>query len=447
MSGSADVDVVVIGAGASGLLTAIHLLRMDRATRLALIDPRPACDVGIAYSTTDPGHLMNVRSRDLSVFPAEPRHFMDWLAARSGTADPDEFVSRPTYGRYLRDVLATIAADHPLQRFQRRASALTTRSGGVEVALDDGTRVLASHAVLALGHAVPAPSPHPRHISDPWGDDALQRIGLSDEVILIGTGLTAIDVIVSLVGRGHRGPITAVSTTGQWPTSHVTPATLVAPQPSVRPGMSVGEAWHAVRAAVAAVDTSGGDWRGVIDGLRPVTPEIWRAWSDVDRRQFVRLVRSHWDRHRHRIAPSVARDIADLEAAGSVRRVRGRVVGVESDATRSPPDRLAVALSGRSCLTAEWVVVCTGPSPRIADRRDPLIEVLLRQGTARAGWGGWGLDVDGDGRVVDAAGTPNGSIHAIGPLRIGAEWESIAIPELRRQAAHIAERLARQLHR
>ena len=442
-------DVVLVGAGASGILTAVHLATQcptgERRLRVDLVDLRAPTDVGLAYSTRDPGHVMNVRSCDLSAFREQPDHFVEWLVRRSPVGARG-FAPRRTYRAYLLDLLQDAENRIALRRRVGRAVGLDSST----LLLDDGTALRCRHVVLGLGHATPRsldlaggslgnPS---GLVDDPWANEALSRIGVDDTVVLVGSGLTAVDMVISLSCRGHRGPITVVSSTGEWPRRHH-PVGAPAGAPVVSPGMTVRQAVRAVRHALAEAESAGQDWRPVIDGLRSVTVDVWRAWDDTERRQFLRLVRRHWDRHRHRIAPAAAQDIARLEHAGQLVRCRGRVLGVSLSS--GGRHRLRVETAGLPPFTADWVINCAGPDPRLDARADPLVDDLLESGRARLGWNGWGLDTDADGRVLSSSGDPSKLLSAIGPMRVGQLWESIAIPEISRQAQHLASRVLQEL--
>ena len=82
-------DVAIIGGGASGTLTAIHLMA-SRAHDLCttLHDASGELGQGLAYGTTDRRHLLNVRSRHMSAFPDIPGE--DWqmsVPVRAGSND------------------------------------------------------------------------------------------------------------------------------------------------------------------------------------------------------------------------------------------------------------------------------------------------------------------------------------------------------------------------
>jgi uncharacterized NAD(P)/FAD-binding protein YdhS len=76
----------IIGGGASGILTALHLQRSACPPgRLVIVEPGTDLGKGIAYSTTDIGHLLNVRAGRMSALPDDPGHFTDWAASRTAS--------------------------------------------------------------------------------------------------------------------------------------------------------------------------------------------------------------------------------------------------------------------------------------------------------------------------------------------------------------------------
>src|SRR5271157_77969 len=77
--GNSNCDVAVIGAGFSGTLTAVHLVRMSAGTvSVALIEKRERFARGVAYATDDPSHLLNVPAGKMGAYAREPEHFLRW---------------------------------------------------------------------------------------------------------------------------------------------------------------------------------------------------------------------------------------------------------------------------------------------------------------------------------------------------------------------------------
>jgi uncharacterized NAD(P)/FAD-binding protein YdhS len=233
------VDVAIVGAGASGLLCVAHMTRIAAlqavSLLVALIDPSSPEAAGPAYSTTHAEHVMNVRACRLSAFDDEPDHFVEWTAAQGTPIHPDDFAPRMMYGRYVRSVAAHPMGEAPVQRIRQRCTGIDHADDGsrnVRITLENGEFLDAEQVVLALGNAKPVPLAGPATvvIDDPWDDAGVGQIAADDDVVVVGSGLTAVDTVLALETAGHRGRVTVVSRHGRWPAAHVgAPLTCVVP--------------------------------------------------------------------------------------------------------------------------------------------------------------------------------------------------------------------------
>ena len=237
-----------------------------------------------------------------------------------------------------------------------------------------------------------------------------------------------VDVAISLADRGVT--IEALSRHGLLPLSHISRAgSRAAPRVQIaglRPRGTVRELRRAGRTAAA--------WQDVIDGLRPRSNELWQGLSLDEQEQFLRHLRRYWDAHRHRIAPATAAELEALLAAGTLRVRAATVVRIAAGQTGV---ELEVAPRGggeRVVLHADVVVNCTGPGDAI-DRQPPaLLASLFAERLACPGPHRLGLGVTERGEVAGS----NGMIYALGALRRGQLWETVAIGEIRAQAAALA---------
>ncbi|MBC2933987.1 FAD/NAD(P)-binding protein [Nocardioides sp. zg-1228] len=444
MTNEGDCRVVVVGAGAGGTLVATHLVTaLSSRFRVELVDPAPGTGRGQAYSTTDERHLLNVPASGMSAFPRDPEHFLRWLRAHH---DPDfqphDFAPRAVFGRYV-ETLLTTATEFPgnAQLVRRRAEvADIARSGdGFVVDLSDGDRLEARAVVLATGSrpgtgwAPPELADDPRLVADPW----TQPIPAVGDVLMLGSGLTMVDLAIS-ADRPDR-TIHVVSRTDAMPHAHVLPTTPPVPPP---PGITRTQDLDTLRSTLAAhvhetVEATG-DWRAAIDGLRPVTAQLWRGLSEADKRRFIAEDARAWDVRRHRMAPATARRLDAVAAEGRLVRHRGTLAAVRADDTA-----LHVTLDDGTTLRVAAVVNCTGPVGSIA--ADPLLTRLAQSGLVRPGPAGLGIDTADDGRIL---GTLPDTLPflAVGSLRRGNLWESTAMPEIREQAYDVARIVSRSLH-
>lgn len=431
--------VAVIGAGFSGLLTALHLANAPDGPAVRLIERSGAFGRGAAYATANPEHLLNVRVANMSAFPDQPDHFTSWLSGRDGWSAHGGFVTRGVYGDYLQDLLRQAMETGAAGRLLLEADEAVDmrRAGaGFRVQLALGREIEADAVVLALGVLRPAPPKStsqallesPRYLADPWTPSRPLDEDARD-VLLLGAGLTMIDAVITLARPGRR--FWAISRRGLLPRTH-------APvPPRLHPVQPQGSPAALLRQVRAAADAAG-DWREAVDDLRPHIQSIWRAWSPRDRQAFLRHLRPWWDVHRHRLSPGVARRI-DL-------MIRARELGIlagEIQRISVKPDGLEVAwrprgqVNGRR-LHADAVINCTGMLGDIERSGEPLLRRLIAKGLVRRDPCRLGADVDADARLIGRDGAAHGRLYAVGPLTRSAFWEITSVPDLRTQAAQVA---------
>lgn len=444
-------SLAVIGGGFSGSILAAQLLRKSAGgAAVVLIERNRSLGRGVAYGTRCTGHLLNVPASDMSAFPDDPDHFLRWARSHhSPEAKGSDFLPRACYGDYVHDVLHREIDRFPgsFEHIEDEAVSVDPREGAVQVHLRSGPTRIARRAALALGNFppsdLPLPEPvrsSPRYVRDPWAPGALSQVTPSDDVVLIGTGLSSVDILIALRMSGHTGKIHFLSRHGLLPSGH----RFTAPWPSLATDLSsvtLLELMEKVRMQVIVAGMRGYDWRAVIDALRPAIQQIWRSLSARERRRFLRHLRPYWEIHRHRIAPDIAARLEAEIAVGRAQIHAGRMTACEEDAggiSLTYCDRR----SGDSCgLRVHRIVNCTGPQTDCRRTRDPLLDSLLGQGKIRPDPLFLGLDTSEDGAVIDKDGVPSTLIFALGPLRKGSLWETTAVPEIRIQAARMADLL------
>ena len=439
MKSDRRVPVAIVGGGASGTILAAQLAR--RGIDCAVIDGSGRAGKGVAYSTTEPAHLLNVRAEGMSAWAGEPDHFARRFEAEGG--DRRGFAQRRLFGRYLGEQLEEAVASGSATLVHASAIGADRIDGGWRVSFDDGSTIEADALALAIGNQEPGAlrafdGAGERFIANPWGLEAraaveeLARSG--GDALLVGTGLTMVDLVLSLDAAGYQRRILGLSRRGQIPRSHADYQPAPAEAGEVPEGR-VGAIWRWLRRRSAEVG-----WRAAIDSLRPHSHRLWQSLDGDEQRRFLRHARPWWDVHRHRIAPEVGATIARLVGEGRLQVMAGRVV-----AARETGDALEVELRARGRDSAErrtfaYAFNCTGPLHNIERTRDPLLRSLLGNREARPDHLGMGLEVDENSRAGER-------LWALGPLTKGRYWEIIAVPDIREQAALVAGDIARELGR
>jgi uncharacterized NAD(P)/FAD-binding protein YdhS len=435
--------VAVIGAGFSGVLTALRLLDAPDGPCVRLVERRAQFGQGAAYSTTSPQHLLNVRAANMSAFPEAPSHFVDWLAGRGEMGSSQTFVTRAVYGDYLQAMLRSAAetarAAGRLMLEADEVTALHRKAGRWRLELAMGRGFDADAVVLALGNLPPhAPGPFdaaarrsPAWVGDPWALDPAEAPETGCAVLL-GTGLTMVDVALALSQARPGLKLLALSRRGLLPRRHLGAGP--APQPMDAPAGSVVEVMRTLRAAGRRAE----DWRAVMDGVRPHVQAVWRGWSQAERERFLRHARPWWDIHRHRLAPRVAETIDHLTAQGTLRIAAGRIRSAVPEGDGLAVEWTPRGEAGPRRLHAALVVNCTGPGGDLASSGDRLLGELAAQRLVRPDACGLGVDVDPAARPLAADGGADPTLFAVGPITRGGFWEVTAVPDIRLQAADCA---------
>lgn len=452
--------VIIIGAGFCGTLVAAHLLaRGPAGLRVRLVERASRFGPGIAYGRAEPQHLLNVPAGNMSAFPADPDHFVRFAKTRWPLSTGGDFLPRATYGEYLEQVLSDAETARPgvLDRVHGDAVALARTADGFRVTLADGRGLEAARVVLAFGNLPPGDPLGPagaalnaeRYVRDPWGTTGVSSVEAGERVLLIGSGLTALDVALSVHARGAR-EIHCVSRHGWTPLPHRMPVARTRPSAiQARVEAAPATARGYLRCIRETLDSAARaervDWRDVIGGLRAVTPRLWRQLPDQERLRFLRHARTLWDVHRHRCAHTAAAAWAGLIATGVLAVHAGRIAGVTAGPVGLDVEVRLAAGRGSKALRVQRIVNCSGPRTDLARSDDALIRNLLDGGLLTRDALALGVQVDDGNRALDAQGIPVPGLFVVGPVLRARDWEATAVPELRGWAERVAETIAERM--
>ena len=433
---------VIVGGGYTGAACAVQLVRAcAMPVEVVIVEPRAGLGQGVAYGTADPDHRLNGPLENHLVDPGQPDALRRWCEDTGVfERDPEAFadngaayIRRSDFGAH---VAAMVQAQGPAIS-QRRAQAIDVRArdGGEEVVLADGSVIPCDLVVLATGNgptrmpaAFAALSGSPLVIADPLATPLLPAIAPGARVLVIGTSLTALDMVSTLVRRGHRGSITVTSRRGLRPrpqrprTGDADVTALLAhieePAPAfVRDALAHGSLRSllaATRRRIAELAAEGASWQAGFDEVRN---SVWRFWPGLavrEKRRFMRHLRAWYDVHRFRTPPQNDALVRDAEARGLVRFLAGRAL------PQGPFD---------------VVINCSGLDPDCGARDNPLLANLLRAGRLQRDPSGFGFSVDADCRPLGDGG-PQPRLRLLGPPSAGTFGDPLGVifiaPQIRR---------------
>lgn len=390
-------DIAIVGGGAAAVLVLGNLARQDfkRPLSITVFDKTGVFGKGVAYQTKNPAHLLNVRAYGMSAFAHDPKHFESYAATLGYCAT--DFVPRKIYADYLADILSEaenklVTAGHSLNFIQDHITDVRQ-----DCVVGQKDTYPARHIVLATGNnrnispaGVERLSVQNGYYAEPWLLDD-QRPEASENILVLGTGLSMVDTVIALLKAGHKGKITALSRNGLMPMPHRETVHPVSYDKDVITA-SPAQVLHRIRLHIKG----GNDWRGAVDGLRPITNDIWQTFSAHQKKIFKKRALTLWNVHRHRMAPEIAKQIFAVQASGQFSIIQDCIEGLAKDTA-------GIIVQGkRKNYTAPCVINALG----------------------------YGQD--------NAMGQGVTGLYRVGPALFGTLFETIAIPEIRQQSHDVA---------
>lgn len=448
--------VAIIGGGAAAATVISELLDRPSAQPLHLDWYTGAGTTarGVAYGTTSARHLLNVRAASMSMFTGRPHGFLEFAQRGDSSIAGTDFLPRHLYGDYLeaevkRVLDQAVKAGHDVQVTPFEVDALVPENDGVTVIQGDESRRVDA-AILAIGSLPPQPLigvgddvlASGRYIVDPWRFMAnVKPDERAREVVIVGMGLTAADVLLELSVQWPNARFTAISRHGKLPEAHTLNPSVPLDDggelfESMRDAPDIRTWMHLVRETIEGTR----DWRTVVDGLRPHLPSLWRELPKAERARFLRHVRWAWERVRHRLPPVAADSLKALEREGRLQRRQGRLQNVQLDGERLRLNVTPRGVGQATTISADLVIQTVGLNTDVRRTPHALIRQLTTNGHVIADALGMGCEAEPDGRLRHGNGAwPH--FFAIGSMLRGTLWETTAIPEIRQQARSLAERI------
>lgn len=457
--------VAIIGGGFSGAALAWHLAQAHRPERLSVcvIEPRPALGGGLAYSSEEPSHRVNVPAVRMSMAPDDPQHFARWLAGSGELEhDPDAlwkngdaYPRRRVFGRYVAEHLAPHLETGAIRHVEGEATRVIREANGAGWTVQtsagpvaaDIVILAATHPQPGIPNALESLAEAPGFIADPYAASALAGIGPDASILIVGSGLTSSDMVAELDRRGHSGRILALSRRGLRSRGH----------PDVRgepfgdfasaPATSALGLLKTIRATLAAARATNVNWQSVFDQLRLQGPVLWAALAPSERARLVRKLRVFWDVHRFRIAPQVAAVLDRRQSAGTFETIAARLV-----ASNDEGDSLAVSFQRRGETRIETarfdaVINTTGPAHGQALQLNPALRSLADAGLIKVDAYGLGIATSLDSRAIGRDDRAVAGLFVAGPLARGTFGELMGLPEVARHAQTVAVEIARLVDR
>ncbi|MFK3822813.1 FAD/NAD(P)-binding protein [Pseudomonas yamanorum] len=456
-----NADVLIVGGGLSGTMLAVQLLRLPGKRQILVIEPRQELGRGEAYSAVEVGHTLNGNAARMSVDPDNADDLTQWLTAYiadGGWPESDQqhvpiselFPPRGIFGLYAQQRLAEAKAlsASTVEHVRAEVVDLEVDEHSTLLTLSDGQQLRGTFAVLATGMFPAARTPQTESSGlnaaavDPWDVQAMTQLDPQATVLIIGSGLTMVDAVVSLEQAGHRGPIEIFSRHGLLPHVRRQPPAWVDFLGEDHSLRSPRQLLREVRRQCKLALEQGIDWQAPLDTVRANIGRLWSQASEAEKRQFVRHIRPWWESHHHRSPPLSAELVARLHGEGRLRIRAASYKGLvpsQVDVTirlRPRGEQEVVQVSGAALINSSGIEY---DWRRVAR---PLPRQLLKRGLIQPGPLALGIAADVSGAVLDANGQVSRRLFAMGPPLRGMWWESTAVTDVAIQAKALAARLA-----
>lgn len=456
--------ITIIGGGFCGFSVLMQLSKLSpEKLKIILIDKDEYFPGGIAYNTFSRRHVLNVPASKMSAFPGDPDNFVNWIKSKPEYSDyvdddlPDLFMPRYIYGIYLEELYSDLIINLPEKiKFEFvKGEAVDVIPSGLkaEVVLKSGEKINSDKVVIATGNFIPD---NPRlnddsffssdkYFRNPWIKEASEGLNNNESVLIIGTGLTMVDNVISLKDNGFKGKITAISTHGYFPLSHKKRKPYTDILNDLHPPYDLLGLYRIFRKHIKYVLSHGITGEAVVDAIRPKTQELWMSLSIEDKIQFMSHIRHLWGVARHRLPKEIFRQMKALIADEQLEIIAGRIREI-----REINGGVYVLYSERSTgklceLIINRVINCTGPVTDINKLDSLLMKNLITRGLITSDEMKLGVNALPDGTIIHADNSVSDYLFTLGSLLKGILWESTAVPELRVQAKSLSEILLNKL--
>lgn len=442
--------MIIIGGGLSGSLLAMQLAQISGGPEVLLIEKNPEwLGRGVAYQHDFTHQPLNVVAGGMSLFPDKPLDFVEWLESNHfkynhliQAVSPKAFIPRKLFGDYILENLERVQKQTVgrLQICIDEAVSILDFGSSKTVMLASGSALQADHVVLALGNFPPADifnqsnpvTNDKRYCASPWSDKVYSQLEGDEDILLVGSGLTAVDIVLGLILRQFKGKVTLISRGGRIPLPHdLTQPAFQLPEPEIKHPRKMFIWMRALIRRNPEVP-----WPSIMDGLRPYTQKIWLKWTLDEKRYFLKRIRPYWEIARHRIPEKSAVLLNEMQAAGRLELKKAQIL--DASATDQGIEVVYRSEGQQTRQIFHKVINCTGPESNYRKVRFPIIGDLIGRGKVKTDELGLGIQCTPEGKIINEQGDIEQGLWCIGPMRKSVLWETTALRELRGQAAELA---------
>ncbi|MEO0310678.1 MAG: hypothetical protein RIQ89_335 [Bacteroidota bacterium] len=449
--------VAIIGGGFSGMMLALQLkLQSKLATHIHLINNRALPGRGIAYQNCSDLAVLNVRAERMSAWPDDPLHFCNWLLCipkykSLGLAVVRQlFIPRKIYGNYLDAIWEnakqqTSACD---LNYLCDTAVDVMRSGKLFlIQLKSGKIIYAHQVVLATGNDLPARlnpideemAQSDNYYADPWNEAHHPNILKGGDSLIMGNGLTMIDISMMLLKNHFKNKIYCISPNGFSLLPHLYPGLEHPPLlQNISEPYTLDQITKVFFTELRKLKAMGLTAEPLINSFNTITQSVWLQFSLRDKQRFLQHLKNFWQHARHRVPAHIYNFLQRKQAENKILFIAGKLRSV-----KNVGDKILVEYHDKSkwqlhTLTVDQLINCTGPNTNIAISGNALLLKLYEKNIIYQDGLKLGLNATPEGRLLDDKSQTLEHLYTIGNNLKGVLWESTAVPDLRIQTAQLA---------
>ena len=455
--------IAIIGGGFCGTMAAVHLLaQKDTPLNIIMVNSGYPISRGVAYSSYSHKHLLNVPAKNMSAFPDKPTHFIDWIKKHENYSVIDQmtlpgmFLPRNVYGNYLKEVF-----ENAMKKRPENISVTFIHDEAIDIEIKNNKAVIyfsvspaeiADKVLLATGNEAPENPPmddtsfysSSNYYHNPWLHEAVNHCDINKNVLIIGNGLTMVDIVIGLKEKNHSGKIYSLSPNGFQILPHRIHEPYKALMEELHPPYDLVSLVGIFRKHVHSLREQGVTGEAAVDSLRPLTQKIWMLLSYKEKKRFMYHLRHLWGVARHRLPMALHQQIQQFILDDKLEIIAGRIQSIREDERG-----IHVSMKRRRNqsiyeINVARVINCTGPQTDVSKMRRPLMKNLVSRNLIAPDEMRLGMNATPEGIILNEQGNKSNHLYTIGGNLKGILWESTAVPELRGQAKNIVELMLKE---
>lgn len=422
--------IAVIGFGFCAKILISHLIAKDKKSKFLIFDYKKENLQNHAFANFSPHYILNVSANNMSAFSNNKYDFCNFLQKNYpqilNKIGESGHAPRHIYGEYIEEISSKYLNNNQQISFiQKEVVTITTNSeANFFITTKDNEKFEANKVVIATSFkqkTLPFSTPKSGKIINKLWNDSLNfhqnPLDNNSTCLIVGAGLSAVDVIVGLKNKNFTGKIFVNSRRGNFPKPHISEE-FEKPDFIKATDAKNGILFLCLKIRKFLKENKEFDLRHVVDSIRNITQELWHNLDNDNKKKLLRLL-PYWNIFRHRAPAQSIEIIEQMIKNKQLEIIKGKIESVEEKNGK------IIANFDNKKVTTDYLVNCLGFefNPNKYNLFKQMIDEKL---------------LAPDIMMVKSA---NKNIHLLGGLNIGKHFEITSVPSLRVDVENLAQHL------